>query len=202
MTTRQEALATGKKRYHGAPCKKCGNTERYIANAKCTQCMGWRKEGEPLSPADFASKKRVAARRSGQKTYQGLPCKICGGTERYVRNSFCAECGKERRRVTKKVGHMIKKMASVVEAVRQHIMVSAVSHCHETRLAIAVFEQAAMDVFNEHESVSASRYLLGDMPGLQLCCIDPDWVHRLLVGNGLYDVVVERAKRRRRASDY
>lgn len=28
------------------------------------------------------------------KTYQGMPCKTCGNTERYTRNSRCVHCAK------------------------------------------------------------------------------------------------------------
>lgn len=141
---------------------------------------------------------RQTARASGQKTYNGFLCKICGGTERYSRNSGCVGCDDERRRAKKQVDPMAKKeMARVVATVRQHIMASALSNYPETNLAIAVFEQATMDVFNRAESVGAARYLLGDMPELQLCGIDPAWVRRLLASNEVYNFVVERANRRR-----
>lgn len=33
---RQLAKKQGNKRYHGKPCGKCGNTERYVSNKRCT----------------------------------------------------------------------------------------------------------------------------------------------------------------------
>ena len=37
------------------------------------------------SPRDIAA-------RSGQRRYEGKPCKTCGGTERYTINSACVAC--------------------------------------------------------------------------------------------------------------
>ena len=38
---------------------------------------------------------RIEAARSGQRKYTGKPCKVCGGTERYVINAGCVECTKK-----------------------------------------------------------------------------------------------------------
>mgnify|MGYP003334960089 CR=1 FL=1 len=37
-STREKAAQKGDPKYHGAPCKKCGGTERYTSNAACVEC--------------------------------------------------------------------------------------------------------------------------------------------------------------------
>jgi len=36
--TRLEAAKQGKTRYHGTPCRVCGNTERFVTNGNCVEC--------------------------------------------------------------------------------------------------------------------------------------------------------------------
>jgi hypothetical protein len=40
VTPRQAAIAAGEKRYHGKPCRKCANTERYTMGRHCVVCDG------------------------------------------------------------------------------------------------------------------------------------------------------------------
>jgi hypothetical protein len=41
--TRKEALLTNSKRYHGAPCKGCGNNERWTSAKSCITCATGRQ---------------------------------------------------------------------------------------------------------------------------------------------------------------
>ncbi len=38
-TQRQQAMMQGLKRYHGAPCRNCGNTLRYVVSKNCVECQ-------------------------------------------------------------------------------------------------------------------------------------------------------------------
>lgn len=53
--TRGEALAAGEKRYHGKPCKNCGQTEKYVSSYNCTVCLAergkrWHRENYQHNP--------------------------------------------------------------------------------------------------------------------------------------------------------
>lgn len=67
-------------RYHGKPCKHCGNTERY-SYAKLT-C--------PCAARIFREKRR--AKTEPGATKQGAPCRCCGETTRYVRGGLICGC--------------------------------------------------------------------------------------------------------------
>lgn len=36
---RIDAAFKGERKYTGKPCKVCGNTERYVSNAGCVECV-------------------------------------------------------------------------------------------------------------------------------------------------------------------
>ena len=42
MHPREKAAQNRQRKYEGAPCKHCGNTERWTINAACTVCSGER----------------------------------------------------------------------------------------------------------------------------------------------------------------
>jgi hypothetical protein len=60
--TRAEAIAAGSTRYHGSPCKACGNTERYTAHCECYVCARDR------SARDY--KKHIEKRRVVRAAYR------------------------------------------------------------------------------------------------------------------------------------
>jgi hypothetical protein len=88
---RQHALST-RQRYHGRPCKRCGNTERYPTGG-CISCMKSR-------PTKTLRRQgiRQEALAAGHKTYEGLACARCGGTTRWSIDSRCVPCNRARLR--------------------------------------------------------------------------------------------------------
>jgi hypothetical protein len=92
--------------YTGSPCPRCSGTERYTSSGGCVPCnreigleraKAWYQEKRtPATAAKVAAYAvRAAAKERGEKTFQGLPCKKCGGTERDSTTSKCVPCQTE-----------------------------------------------------------------------------------------------------------
>jgi hypothetical protein len=103
--TRQEALAAGKKRYHGAPCKNCAGTERYVCDFTCVECKRTRYREDRVSQIARARNYRLS-RRYGitQEEYLELlrqqrgQCKLCerGLDDMYPHVDHCHDSGRVR----------------------------------------------------------------------------------------------------------
>lgn len=51
---------------------------------------------------------RLDAANKGAKRYLGRPCRVCGGTERFVTNGNCVSCAKDHnRKYQEKIKHLI-----------------------------------------------------------------------------------------------
>ena len=61
LTPRAQAIADGERKYHGRPCKNCGNTLRHVAGG-CVQCTAayharLRQDPERRAKANEAAKR-------------------------------------------------------------------------------------------------------------------------------------------------
>ena len=46
MTNRIKAQLNGETKYHGKPCQRCKNTERWTSNKTCIKCAQMQKDGK------------------------------------------------------------------------------------------------------------------------------------------------------------
>ena len=77
MSDRQAAISEGRKKYHGAPCKTCGLTERLVSTRSCIACKAkkcdeWRKANPDKWAANFAAwrEKNADADRARCRAWQ------------------------------------------------------------------------------------------------------------------------------------
>lgn len=85
------------KTFEGKPCHKCGSTTRYVKGHRCQNCVSERgkirRAGK--STAGFSQRPKVYAvhhKNEETPTYEGKPCKHCGGTTRYLKIGTCVAC--------------------------------------------------------------------------------------------------------------
>lgn len=86
------AFAAGKTFFHGSACPACGGTKRYAISTACVMCARSQNAKHTKRPGVIGRPRnsaRIAAMESGAKTYQGIPCQHCGGTERYTTSKKC-----------------------------------------------------------------------------------------------------------------
>jgi hypothetical protein len=96
--------------HHGSPCVRCGLTLRYNSTNKCVACCRtrtatWNKAHYSYQinmPLRRQRENRIAALVAGSARYEGRPCRKCGTTTYYTRNSHCVRCDTERQRLKKK----------------------------------------------------------------------------------------------------
>lgn len=102
--TRDEARAVGEKRYTaGRVCPRGHVPERWVSTSECVECQRLKSNRRKaakriLYPRPRAGKLRERARLAGEVVYRGNECGLGHGRKRYVRNSGCVECVKERAR--------------------------------------------------------------------------------------------------------
>jgi hypothetical protein len=119
-------------RYAGKPCVACGSRSRLRSNGQCHVCKlriarAWRHELGQVSrywePIRVARREALA---TGALTYNGAPCKHCGGTQRYTSTYTCVPCSAEYERSARRVERKrrakrlyARKAAAALRAVRE-----------------------------------------------------------------------------------
>lgn len=87
---KQEAIAAGRNKYQGKPCKHGHNGLRYTRNHSCVECVAaWDVARGRTNPVPS---ERLKAKRNGETTYQGTVCHRGHIGRRYVANACCVEC--------------------------------------------------------------------------------------------------------------
>lgn len=115
---RLAAIAAGKSRFVGAPCRACGGVDRYVYQSRCVSCAAARNAGKSrtLAEKDPEYYRRGSLRRKYKMTYEHFErlweeqsgrCAICTGelsrgTGRYavdhchtsgrIRGLLCSPC--------------------------------------------------------------------------------------------------------------
>lgn len=89
----------------GIKCKKCGSTQRYISSGTCSGCSkrldmrtpeDIRNGVEALNARHQSTLNRKDAKWRKEKQYDGMPCKVCGTTQRYTASAGCVKCTKDK----------------------------------------------------------------------------------------------------------
>jgi len=98
-TSRKEALAAGKTRYIGDPCKYGHGSIRYTGNWECIVCKRNRKRGGKEAVIDPVIEQsrinRATAITEKKARYIGIKCSQGHNGERYVRDHTCVKCRQE-----------------------------------------------------------------------------------------------------------
>ncbi len=88
--------------YEGAPCSACGGRLRYLKTSCCVTCTKVHNDDrhDPKVRQLYANARtnRALAFDSGAQRYEGKPCRRCGCTTKYTRNSTCVQCHKNKQR--------------------------------------------------------------------------------------------------------
>jgi len=94
LTPRQLAIKQRQTKYHGSPCKNCGNTLRDTSTSHCSHCrvLKRRKVEGYAARVKKWGENRHTARALGELTYEGRPCSNCEATTRYVKSKSCIAC--------------------------------------------------------------------------------------------------------------
>jgi hypothetical protein len=110
LTARQQALADGRKTYHGKPCPKHGTPERLVSNCNCVECMreiGRRPRTRPPEHSEYLRGWRLqnnakCRQYSRQKKARARAKRIAGGDLPRIRRPkaeiVCDQCGKQQPR--------------------------------------------------------------------------------------------------------
>jgi hypothetical protein len=89
------ARRSGDKTYTGAPCVRCGCTERRTVNGGCVNCFkaSTRFRKVPGEPADFhIMRQQVYEQGETNRYVSPVSCPDCGGYERHLKSGKCFNC--------------------------------------------------------------------------------------------------------------
>lgn len=90
---RRAAAARGERKYIGKPCKHGHEGLRYTRNDNCVECVEVRRAVWKKAVND---KPEVAAAiAAGSRIFDGVACRKCGGTRRYISSFACVVCNHE-----------------------------------------------------------------------------------------------------------